>query len=164
MTPVKSLMTPLEEPAVKKRTRLVCDDCGMEITDPRHGELAWAWRDEAKERVWVVHAPYACPRWKHQTLHLPRHVQERGTANLAYFMGRSGLLELLARIETGDMPVQTGLELVRRLHVGRYEQYRLDRRKLIADEAECELPAKPDRQAFCEYLDLKKEAAADPQD
>lgn len=149
---------------MSRKVRLVCDDCDMEITDPCDGELAWAWKDEEKKRVLVVHAPYACPRWEHQTLHLPRHVQERGTANLDYFMGRSGLLELLARIETGDMPVGMGLELIRRLHVPGYEEYRLDRKKHNAGGSEFELPAKPDRLAFREYLALKKEATRDTQD
>jgi hypothetical protein len=79
-------------------------------------------------------------------------------------MGRSGLLELLARIETGDMPVETGLELIRRLHVPGYEQYRLYRREHNASGSEFKLPAKPDRRVFREYLAVKKEAAHDADD
>jgi hypothetical protein len=130
------------------------------ITNPRDGELAWAWKDEAKQRARVVHVPYACPRWKHTESGPP----PRGTENLDYFLGRLGLLELLARIDSGDLPVAMGLELVRRLHVPGYEQYRLFRREYNASGAEYPLPAIPDALAYRDYLELKKDAALDGPD
>jgi hypothetical protein len=39
---------------MKRMLRLVWDDCGMEIINPDDAELAWAWRDEAKEKVLIV--------------------------------------------------------------------------------------------------------------
>lgn len=138
---------------------LMCDDCGMEITDPDVGELAWAKKDKAKTRVLVAHAPFACPRWRHLRHNLPEPVQERASVSLDYFLGDSGLLELLSRIETGDIPVKMGLELIRRLHVPGYEQYRMDRKEQCRSGSQSKFPAKPSRQAFCEYLDWKEEEA-----
>jgi hypothetical protein len=139
---------------MKRKVHLVCDDCGMEIADPCDGELDWAWRDEAKERVPVVHAPYACPRWKHRGSGRPR----RGSERLDFFLGRLGLLDLLARIESKELPLETGLELIRRLHVPGYEQYRLFRRKHNASGSDSKLPGKPDRRDYRKYLALKTES------
>lgn len=83
---------------------------------------------------------------------------------LNYFLGRSGLFELLWRIETGDMPAAMGHELIRRLHVAGYEQYRVDRKEQCRSGSEFKLPARPSREVFCEYLDWKEEEALEPQE
>jgi hypothetical protein len=140
---------------MKKKLRLVCDDCNMEITDPRHGWLAWPREDRAKKRIRVVHAQYACPRWKHKQDEYPDRLFE----HLHFFLGRLGLLDLVAKIEDNEWPLATCLELIRRLHFPGYEQYRLFRLEHNASGSEFELPAKPDGRGYRQYLALKKEAA-----
>ena len=105
--------------------------------------------------------PYACPRWKHQVNSLPRHVRERGTANLDRYLGSIGLLELLEDIEAGEFPQEVGLVLIRRLHVRGYEQYRLGRREMNADGDGERFPAKPGASALRAYSKLSKETSGD---
>ena len=146
---------------MKTKLQLYCDDCKCPITDHGDGELAWARDDEGRTRVRVVHAPYACPRWKDLVDCLPRHVRERGTAGLDRYVGYFGLLELLEEIEAGEFPQDVGLELIRRLHVRGYEQYRLGRREMIADGDGEGFPAKPDASALRKFLRLSKETSGD---
>lgn len=145
----------------KMKVRLVCDDCGCEIMDAADGELAVGRKDRQRKCVLVVHVPSACERWKHKIHNPPQEIKERGTIRLDCFIGRLGLLDLIAKIEDGFWPAETGWELIRRLHVPGYEQYRLFRREYNAGEPEYELPAKPDRSAYADYLALKKESMQD---
>lgn len=129
---------------------LVCDDCGELIVNPRQAEVAWARYDDERKKVWVVHAPHDCPRWNQAPLSTA--VSGRGTVSLRSYLGPAGLLELLNDIERGEFPLEVGFDLLRRLHVPGYEQYLLARRDAIADGCGEQVPARPGRSKFRNFL------------
>lgn len=138
---------------------LVCDDCGEPITDLRRAEVAWARYDDERKKVWVVHAPPDCPRWNQAAL--PTAVSGRGTVSLECYLGPSGRLELLNDIEHGEFPLEVGFDLLRRLHVPGYEQYLQARREAIADGCGEQVPARPGRGKFRDFLAwLKKKSGS----
>jgi hypothetical protein len=133
----------------KWRVPLLCDDCEYEIADPPQAKLIWESLQPGK--VKIVHAPLACERWRHYGHALPGHITDRRTMSLGRYLGPLGLLELLACIQRGDLPVEMGLEVIRRLHVPGYEEYCVFR----AENPEYGLPANPDRADFEAFLVLR---------
>src|SRR4051794_24673785 len=97
-----------------KSVLLYCDDCKCVIEDPKKALVAWSPSDEEHKNVKVVHAPYACPRWKDVAdTRWPR----RPTVPLPSYLGHLGLCALLFDMESGALHRESAIELIRRLHV-----------------------------------------------
>jgi len=123
--------------AVSPPASWTCDTCGQAIKHADHGWVEW--------QTFLGHGPELSPRDTkirivHHCEHSPRHKGCQysqadlgegiclSDASLREFMGPDGLkrlLEMLAEDKVGKVELLELLEIIKRIHIPRYEQARL---------------------------------------
>jgi hypothetical protein len=118
----------------------ICDACGELIARPQDGSIEWLDSSEKRARAFrIVHCAAASPRKAGPggNCHFHRNASDRVDVDLSKFLGASGLAQLLAFLDIGQVfdpkcdrlpkigEMRSFVEIFWRLQLPSYEEARL---------------------------------------